>query len=235
MRFFSAFINFIYPSFCLHCGKRISSHEHHFCKTCILQLELIDPKERCPYCFSSDYDPEKRVCYPCFMEKPSFKRCAAAFDYQGPAASLVLKMKYANQPWLAKGTGAYMAVQWIRLEWPMPDFIVPVPLTLVHTISRGYNQSLLLAQSMSHIIKCPILPILRRRLLDYSQAGMTKNQRLKLAENAFSLKKHVDIRDKVILLIDDVMTSGKTMNCCAETLYTGFPKAVYGLTLCRAI
>ncbi len=46
-------------------------------------------------------------------------------------------MKYSNQPYLAKGAGAYLAVQLMNLEWPMPDVIVPVPLTLVHCISRG--------------------------------------------------------------------------------------------------
>ena len=202
--------------------------------SCAAQLDLIDPQERCPYCFSADYDPKQRVCYPCYVEAPVFKRCAAAFDYQGPAASLVLKMKYANQPYLAKGAGAYLAIQHMNLHWPKPDLIVPVPLTLVHRISRGYNQSLLLAESLGNILKCPVQEVLCRRWLDYSQAGMSKAQRLKLEPDSFSLKKRIDIRDKVILLVDDVMTSGRTLNCCAETLYTGFPKAVYGLSLCKA-
>lgn len=232
---FAAFVNFIYPSACLHCTIPIGHGEGYFCQNCIAQFELINPEERCPYCFSADYDPKQRVCYPCFMEAPVFKRSAAAFDYHGPAAALVQKMKYANQPYLAKGVGAYMAVQMLKLEWPMPDLIVPVPLTLVHRISRGYNQSLLLAESLGSILKCPVQEVLRRRWLDHSQAGMSRKQRLGLEPDAFSLRKGIDIRDKVILLIDDVMTTGQTLNCCAEILYEGYPTAVYALTFCRSM
>lgn len=232
---FAAFVHFVYPSTCLHCTLPHPHGQGHFCMSCMAQLELIDPQERCPYCFSGDYDPERRICYPCFMEAPPLKKCAAAFDYQGPAATLVSKMKYANMPYLAKGAGAYLAVQLMNLGWPLPDVIVPVPLTLVHRISRGFNQSLLLAESLGKIVNRPVQQVLRRRLLDHSQAGMTKQQRLRLDASAFSLKKRADIRDKVVLLVDDVMTTGRTMNCCAEVLYSGFPKAVYGLSLCRAM
>lgn len=169
------------------------------------------------------------------MELPLLKKCAAAFDYQGPAATLVLKMKYANQPYLAKGAGGFLAVQAMRLEWPLPDLIIPVPLTLVHQISRGYNQSLLLAESLGAILQRPVRQVLRRKLLDYSQAGMTKKQRMQLDGGTFSLKKNLDIKDKVIWIVDDVMTTGRTMNCCAEALYAGYPREVYGLLLCRAI
>lgn len=232
---FAAFTDFVYPSSCLHCTAPMSYGEGHLCRVCVAQLELINPKERCPYCFSADYDPKQRVCYPCFLEAPILKRCAATFDYHGPAATLVLKMKYANQPYLAKGAGAYLAVQLMGLDWPMPDVIVPVPLTLAHRISRGYNQSLLLAESLGNILQCPVQQVLSRRWLDYSQAGMTKKQRLRLDADSFTLKKRIVIRDKVVLLIDDVMTTGQTMNCCAEALYSGFPQAVYGLSLCRAM
>lgn len=231
----TAFINFIYPSSCLHCHISVGHGEGYFCKSCIAQFDLINPEERCPYCFSSDYDPQQRVCYPCFIEKPVFNRCAAAFDYQGPSASLILKMKYANQPYLAKGAGAYMALQFLKINWPLPDLIVPVPLTLVHQISRGYNQSLLLAESLGHILKCPVQQVLRRQWLDHSQAGMSKQQRLELEPDVFSIKKGVDIRDKIILLVDDVMTSGRTLNCCAEILHAGYPKDVYALSFCRAM
>lgn len=233
-RVLSAFLNFIYPSTCLHCSNPISFDRGYFCKACSSQLELINPQERCPRCFGSDYDIAKRVCYTCMMCEPILKKCAAAFDYQGPAATLVLKMKYANQPYLAKGAGAYLAMQGLNLNWPLPDLIVPVPLTLVHRISRGYNQSLLLAQVVGKILERPVQEILQRSWFDHSQAGMSKNQRLQLDENTFSLKRNVNIQDKIIWLVDDVMTSGQTMNCCTQVLYNVFPKEVYGLVFCRA-
>jgi len=169
------------------------------------------------------------------MRAPVLKKYAAVFDYHGPAATLVTKMKYSNQPYLSKGAAAYMAVQLMKLDWPVPDLIVPVPLTLSHRISRGYNQSLLLAHALGNMLNCPVRSILNRRWLDYSQTGMSRSQREALDKEAFSLRNRINIRDQVILLIDDVSTTGQTMNCCAEALYTGFPEAVYGLTLCKGI
>lgn len=230
-----AFVNFVYPSFCLHCRQETSYKAGPFCDTCTEHLALIKAEERCPYCFSQDYDSEKCVCYPCYIEKPTLKRTAAAFDYIGPAASLVTQMKYANQPYLAKGCGGYLALQLLNLKWPMPDVIVPVPLTLSHKLSRGYNQSFLLAKSLGSILNKPVKEILRRQMLDVSQAGMSRNKRKQLTSNSFSMKQNVNIQDLVVLLIDDVYTTGKTMNCCAEILYQGYPKDIYGLSLCRAI
>jgi competence protein ComFC len=232
---FSAVVDFIYPSACIHCGAPSSYNEGPLCNECAELLELINPIERCPYCFSSDYDQAKKVCYPCFMETPTLQRCAAVFDYEGPAASIVSRMKYSRQPWLAEGAGAYLALQWLTLDWPKPDIIVPVPLTFLHRLTRGYNQSLLLSQSMGKIIDAPVREILKRGILDFSQAGMTRKQRLQLDADSFSLKRHINIMDKTILLVDDVSTTGKTMACCAEALYAGYPKAVYGISLCQVI
>lgn len=231
----STFISFVYPPTCIHCRKMTAYDAGSFCPSCIEQLEIVQIEDRCPYCFSSDYDNEKRICYPCFVEKPVLKKVAAAFDYIGPAASLVTKMKYANQPYLAKGAGAYMAIQFLELKWPEPDYIIPVPLIFSHQLTRGYNQSLLLAQSLGKILQKPVKDVLGRRLLDVSQAGMNRKQRVKLTSQSFYLKKALDLQDKTILLIDDVYTTGRTLNCCAEVLYEAFPTNVYGLTLCRAI
>lgn len=231
---FSAFTNFVYPNQCLHCSV-LKTESAIFCSSCTAQLEMINPKERCPSCFSADFDSVSLVCYTCFVDPPLLKKQAATFDYLGPAASLVTHLKYSNQPYLAKGAGAYMAIQWMNLGWPLPDLIVPVPLTLTHFISRGYNQSLLLAEAIGSILQCPVKKILKRRLWDYSQAGMSKKIRQELDMEAFKCKNSVDISDKIILLVDDVMTTGLTLKRCAEVLYEGYPSAVYGLTFCKTI
>ena len=76
------------------------------------------------------------------MMIPSQFHCiAAAFDYVGPAASLVKKLKYGNQPYLVKGMAGYLVAQFNELQWPFPDAIIPVPLSFSHWLERGYNQS----------------------------------------------------------------------------------------------
>src|SRR5262245_34544757 len=116
---------------------------------------------------------------------------AAVFDHIGPAATLVRKFKYSNQSYLAKGLAGFMALQFIRLNWPMPDLIVPVPISTAHWFDRGFNQSYLLARSLSDLLSCPVADILKRRSGDYSQAGLKRSDRLKLEKESFLLKKQI--------------------------------------------
>lgn len=226
-------LNLIYPPLCLHCKATLYSDSHLLCGDCLGLLELIEPSERCPYCFSYCY--EQKVCSDCRKRHPIFNGLAASFDYVGPAETLVRRLKYSDQPYLAKGCGAYLSAQFLRLEWPIPDVIVPVPIALTHWLERGYNQSLLIAETFSEILERPVQDALLRKSGDYSQAGLSLAQREKLEGNTISLRKNQNLQDKIILLVDDVMTSGNTMRKCAETLLSDCPSQIYGLTFCKAI
>lgn len=230
-----AFLHLAYPPICLHCREPIQEKFSIFCGECFLQLELIDPLERCPYCFSADFYPEKRVCPQCSRRAPILNRTAAVFDYIGPAADLIRGMKYGNQPYLAKGAAAFMAAQIVRLDWPLPDYIVPAPMPLTKWLQRGYNQSYLIGTFLSEFLNRPVCDALRRYSGDFSQAGLTRLQRMELKSNTFYLSKKAKLQDKCLLLVDDVMTTGSTLRCCTETLIEGCPSSVYGLTVCQAI
>lgn len=233
--FGKAFVNLVYPPLCLHCKGGMQQDSNLLCNECLAFLELINPSERCPYCFSIDFCPERRVCADCIRRPPILNGIAAAFDYFGPASTLVRKLKYGDLPYLAKGCGAYLAAQFLCLEWPMPDVIVPMPIAFSHWLERGYNQSLLLAQSLAAILHCPVQEALVRESGDYSQAGLTRQQRIQLDGACFRLKPNLQLRDKSVLLIDDVMTTGSTLRKCAEVLLEDQPESIYGLTFCRAI
>lgn len=230
-----AFINLLYPPLCLHCQEVKRNETHLLCDSCVELLELIDPSERCPQCFSADYCSNKRLCSVCLQRPPLLNGIAAAFDYVGPAASLVRKLKYSNQPHLAKGCAAYLAAQFLRLNWPLPDIIVPVPIALTHLFERGYNQSLELSRYFAETLNRPVLEVLTRKSGDYSQAGLSRQQRCQLNHAYFRLKERAQLQDKSILLIDDVTTTGSTIRQCAEVLMEACPASIYGLTFCRAI
>lgn len=230
-----AFVNLVYPPLCLHCKDSVNDDTHILCESCLSLLQLIVPAERCPCCFSARYSCESRHCPECQRTPPQLNAIAAAFDYVGPAATLVRKLKYSEQSYLAKGCGAYLTAQFLQLEWPMPDVIIPVPIALTHLLERGYNQSLLIAKSMSEILNCPVQEALYRGSGDYSQAGLSRKQRMELDGLLFSLKKDQQLQDKTVLLIDDVMTTGSTMRKCAEALMEECPAKIYGLAICRAI
>lgn len=230
-----AFANLLYPPLCLHCNNTLSSDAPIFCESCLKIMQLIDPADRCPFCFSTAYDRPAYFCSDCSRIPPIFDKIAAAFDYLGPAATLIRRMKYGDQPYLAKGAGAFLAAQLLRLEWPMPDFIIPVPISFMHWVERGYNQSRLLSENMGVLLQISIADILIRNSGDYSQAALSRKQRIELEGKTILLKKKVDLRDKTILLVDDVMTTGSTLRKCAEVILEEGPARVYGLVLCRAI
>lgn len=227
---FHSFQRLVYPAVCLHCGEELPLKRSLLCTECFEGLELLLPRERCVYCFS----PQRRltVCKHCEKHPPLFHRVAAVFEYHGPAATLVKKMKYSNLPYLSEGLAAYMVLQFILLKWPKPDLIVPVPISFTHWIHRGYNQSYLLAKEIGKLLNCPVLEVLGRKSGDYSQAGLNHAQREALEGSSIYLKKKGKLPDQTVLLIDDVLTTGTTLRKCAEILEEDYPFKIYGLTTC---
>lgn len=227
-------LHLIYPPLCLYCRYSLIDPSLLFCRPCADLLELIDIPTRCNYCFGEVSPHDKRVCGSCRKLLNPLTAAAAAFDYLGPAACLVKRLKYGDQPHLAVGASAFLVAQWTRLGWPLPDAIVPVPMPLLKRMSRGYNQSHLLAVELGKVLQCPVIPALNRRSENHSQAGLKLSQRRLLSGTSFSMRPGIDLADKTILLLDDVMTSGSTMRRCAEVLLTGYPSTIYGLAVCRA-
>jgi ComF family protein len=179
---------------------------------------------------------ENTPCSECLHYPSLYCRTAAAFDYEGPAAALVTSLKYANQPYLAKGMAAFLMTQFDRLQWPLPDALIPVPLSFTHWLERGYNQSTLLAEEMGRLLQCPVWHALKRQSGDFSQAALTLEQRKALDGKHFQHHStYSALQGKVLLVIDDVMTSGSTLQRCAEVLHTGNPAALYALTFCRTL
>lgn len=205
------------------------------CSACASLLELINPAERCPTCFEVRQPYEHVHCSACQESSTALYQIGAAFDYLGPAATLVKKLKYANQPHLARGLAAFLTAQFDQLNWPLPDALVPVPLSFAHWFDRGYNQSTLIANEMAHYLDIPVWHPLKRRSGDFSQAGLTLTQRQLMDGLSFQLKKNHSLQGKTVLLIDDVLTSGTTLNKCAECLVEGSPACIYALTVCKAI
>lgn len=195
---------------------------------------MLEPSEHCPRCFAADYCKKRRLCGFCSKRTLATTRMAAAFDYVGPAATLIQQMKYGGQPYLAKAAAAFMAVQFYALEWPLPDAIVPVPVSFMRQLQRGFNQSLEMAENLSFYLKRPVRQALRRRSGGHSQAGLPRSLRLQLDSAKFVVKKNAELYDKIILLIDDVSTTSTTLHSCAEALQEQCPQAVYALTFCKA-
>lgn len=228
-------MHLVYPTTCLHCQTLLPPNSLVLCSTCSSLLELIQPHERCPACFNLLPEDEITLCYECLQHPSLYCRMAAAFDYEGPAVSLIKHLKYANKPQLAQGMAAFLVIQFDRLQWPVPDALIPVPISFTHWLERGYNQSALLAEEMGRLLQCPVWHTLKRRSGDFSQAALTLEQRKALDGKRFRRCSSYSLQGKVLLIIDDVMTSGSTLQRCADILTKENPSALYALTFCRTL
>jgi len=229
-----SFLDLLYPPQCIHCNGGLQDSNGVLCVSCAELLDRLDPTERCQQCFSGGGLLSSGYCYKCSSKTKLLSGCASVFDYVGPASSIIKKMKYSDMPFLGKGVAAYMVTQFLSLDWPIPDVIIPVPLSLSHKVQRGYNQSLIIANELGRYLQTEVSDILLRRNGSYSQAGLLRFQREQLAKDTFYLKTGRCITDKRILLIDDVYTTGSTLRASAEAICEGYPKEIYALTFCRA-
>lgn len=225
----AAFVQFIYPALCIHCSQTTGHYRQLLCKECKQNFTLIDPSGRCRRCFSLA-EMDSGPCGLCKEYSHPFKGLASAFEHIGPAAALVSELKYKGRFKLAKDLAAFMFVQFCRLDWPVPDMIIPVPQSFSRGMIRGYNQSLLIAEEFGKRIDRSPHNILKRRNSDFSQTGLNRQQRNQLRSDAFGWKKPIDLSDRIVLVIDDVMTTSSTLRRCGAVLQEGFPKGLYGMT-----
>ncbi len=133
---------------------------------------------------------------------------------------------------LAEMAAPFLLLQFERLGWEMPDLIVPVPRVGLRSLVYGYNQSWLLGKALGKMLDVQVKDFLARSFLGSPQAGRTRLER-EFSSEKFRLKAKESFSKKTILIIDDVMTTGSTINACASKLLEKEPKKLYALTLAR--
>lgn len=206
------------------------------CQPCWQQVAFItDPMCSCcglPFDYKMGEDVQ---CGECMRERPEYSRARAAFKYDEHSKSLVLKLKYHDQLQLAPIYGAWLAKAGKELV-SASDVIVPVPLHYWRFVGRRYNQSAMLAQALAKNTGLTMLPdALVRTRRTPPQAGLTRAQRLDNVKGAFTVHARFAerIKGKTVLLIDDVMTTGATLNQCTKALLKAGAQSVNVLTLAR--
>lgn len=157
----------------------------------------------------------------------SWQLKAGCFEYTGAAKSLLLAFKYNDSPYLATSLASFMFLQYDRLQLPPPDIITYIPQSFLRKASRSYNQSKLLAESFAKIASKPVDCLLKKETFTLSQTLLDKEEREALSLESFSLIKGSIVQDKVILVIDDVSTTGATLEAASFALKNGSAKSIY--------
>ena len=237
--FWHALIDFFFPPKCLFCGSSLGElPDDHPCPLCTERIKVF-PHPRCPCCGLGfgDTPGEDHLCSQCLTEERYFTRARAIGPYEGLMADAIHRFKYQGASRLAKPLGTFLA-EYKDPEFPFSDFdrILSVPLHPRRLRQRGFNQSLLLARCVSRTHSIPLdFTTLRRTRHTEPQTQLSGSERQKNIRGAFEVRRPEAISEKHILLIDDVFTTGSTVQECAKVLLKAGAKRVDVLTLARAV
>lgn len=230
-------VNTLFPARCAACSELTESHGS-LCATCWQNIHFIADPICCKCGLPFEYNiGEKAVCGRCMEHKPAYTEARAIFKYDENSRSQVLALKYHDKTQLAPIFGRWLA----RIAGTYKDkaqFIMPVPLHPMRIVTRRYNQAALLSYALSEHIGLPVLhnTLLRTRMTP-TQSGLTRRQRADNMRGAFRVpeKKREVIKGNSVILIDDVMTTGATLEACARALHDAGVQDVYVLTLARTV
>jgi ComF family protein len=231
-------LDIVLPPRCLGCGGVVDSEET-LCAQCWRKLTFLGS----PCCRHCGYPLPQAVvnspiCGACTIELPTYDRARAALRYDDGAKGMILRFKHADRTDIAGMFGRLLKQAGDALLQDC-DLIVPVPLHRWRLLQRGYNQSALLARALADGSDRPMLPdLLQRVQATASQQGLTGQQRRQnIRASAFRVHPwyRERILEKRVLLIDDVLTTGSTIDACARTLRHGGASAVDVLTIARVV
>lgn len=226
----STFINFLYPSECPSCKKEPDTFRiAPFCSACWSGIEKYTGPSCC-ICATPFTSEDATICAECMKTPPHFAKAMSFGLFDGALATAIHFLKFQRIKRLQRPLGDLLA------DFDMTtgiDAIIPVPLSIKGLRERGFNQSLLLAKNLSDRKGIPLLmDSLLKKSETRPQLGLSKNERRLNLKGAFRTeRKFTGMR---LLLVDDVMTTGSTVNECSRELLRADAEEVTVLTLARA-
>ncbi len=201
----------IYPPLCVSCGLLRPLDQHIFCLECLHQLPETGFHLHARNPFVTHFAGRIRL-----QAGASF----LFFSRGGGTQRMLHQIKYNNQPDLITAIGRWYGKQLLNADlWKGIDVIVPVPLHWKKQRKRGYNQSAVFGEAIGDIMDIPCHPkALLRVTHDRSLTGMKRIERVQTIGNSFVVARPALVKDKHVLLVDDVLTTGATLESCALAL-----------------
>jgi len=238
MELWQVFLDILLPERCLSCERVITGRkEISFCPECLHTLKLIQ-SPLCTQCGIPFFKSagSSHLCGYCIKTGWHFHRARAVLCYLPPVTAAVRFFKYQGKMHGLK-TFAALSRKFLQLQ-PIeePDLIIPVPLHVKRLRQRGFNQALVLAKKIFPEYVNRINPyVLERHHWLRSQAGLKGVERRRNVKNAFRVSRPELIQNKKILLVDDVFTTGATVDECARILIKNMATRVDVFTLARVV
>ena len=226
----------LWPPVCRNCRQDIDAHDSGLCRKCWDQLLACTAGEYCPRCGrdASRYGLVDGVCPACQGLDIHFDGIARAGIYSDALQQMILAFKHdRTELVLILGTLVDAAFQGSPFYGDV-DLLVPVPLHWTRRLARGYNQSRLLARQLTHPAARIVTDLVRVRRTRAQPTAVTPAARARNVKGAFAVRPDHRFTGRTICLIDDIKTSGATLNECAKTLKEAGVAKVYALVLAVA-
>lgn len=232
-----AFQEIVFPCYCLICRKRLPLEPARgvVCGGCMSKIIPNTPPFclRCGRKIAADYS-GKTACGNCREDEFWFDRAWASCLYEGVVKEMIHKLKYNNKIPLALPLSGLLT-GFIR-DYHLPvtgcDYVIPIPLYPARQREREFNQAGILADATGECLNLKVMAgnLIRRRDTS-SQASLSKKKRWQNMQGAFGLKDAAAVKEKTILLIDDVLTTGSTASEAARALKQAGSGSVFVLTV----
>lgn len=206
----------IYPDHCIGCDKILRAGENKWvCDDCRCHFEIKDYR-KCEICGRIIY--HRGNCRICNSEKMYFDKGYSVFEYKEAVRNAIREFKYKGMFRYGEFLGKIMADYAVNNIDAKFDYVTAVPLHPKRYRGRGYNQSEILAKAVARALGVEYKNLLVRCVNTKPQNSLDRKERLKNIKGAFSIKENVSVENKNILIIDDIFTTGSTVNECSKTL-----------------
>lgn len=208
-------VNNLFPQTCEGCHQKLS-HDNLLCTDCMYDLPISDH-----HLFGENKFTDH------FLGRVNIEKGGAFLNFrkEGPVQELLHNLKYGGRFFIGEKLGI-MAAEHVAKQhyFNNIDLIIPVPLHKAKKGIRGYNQCEAFAKGLSQFTNIPYrMDVLLKTINTTSQTSKTRIQRIKNVENSFWVSNKIDLNYKHILLVDDVVTTGATLESCALTIKAVFP------------
>lgn len=212
-------LDIVCPESCLSCGCHLKAEKGQFlCPECWSEYEKTDFFKEEENLITQSFNTENiKIEYGCTFLK---------FDKKETTQKILHNIKYFNHPELGVKFGRIAGFQLKNYgRFSDVDFILPVPMHPEKQEKRGYNQAEKIAEGLSEVLKIPIRnDILHKNVNTESQTRMNKVQRLKNSEGVYSADRVGEVSKNHFLIVDDVFTTGATLEVCAKALHSAMPE-----------
>lgn len=226
------FLNIFYPKKCMFCNEPLDNNSKYYCKKCYYKLPFVEDKV-CLVCGREIYGDHK-ICLSCRTHKTYIEVNYPAFTYSGNIEEAIKKFKFAGKMWYYKPLAELMYEN-IKGKISNIDYIVYPPINKKTFYKRGFNQMELISKEMSKFTNIKMLKKCICKVKENEKQSLTSGKmRFENVRGVFAVNDNYKetLNGKNILLLDDVMTTGATINECARMLKKSGAKTVISSTIC---